>query len=102
MILEHEVRKLQKHQQNSNDWSVTYMETNLLLNLDSLIIFGDVALLLVPVFPTLLDPAATFLCFLPPLTFLLFFFFSWEGGEGGGGGGEGRDSFIAFLSSGVR
>ena len=79
--------------------------TNLLFGFGSLIVFEDVVKPWIPIFPTRLDPAVAFLSLLPPLAFFLFFFFSWEGGEGRGGGtggGEGRDSLIAFLSSGVR
>lgn len=60
---------------NSSDWTLTYMETHLLLSFGSLIVFVNVPLYLTLVFPALLDPAA-FLGLLPPLTFLLFFFFS--------------------------
>lgn len=71
------------------------VSTNLLIDLESLIT------------PLFLDTAATFLGLLPALMFFLVLFSGFlvkVGEEGGaaGAGGQGRDSFSAFLSSGVR
>lgn len=80
-------------------------ETNLAFLLDRSIVFAGAGELLVPFFSLLLDPTDAFLGFLPLFTVFFAFFFGFlaDGGrEGITGGRDGRDSFIAFLSSGVR